>query len=110
MATALPSTAPVVTKEDILVSAAPSSSSGMFAPVTNIYNRLQAWRQSLDLPNPGTIENLQKEVKCTSFYPAYSSLKLMSNFTFCSLPGLNLRCTYAHVHHAKHVWNEQQHS
>ena len=68
MATALPPTAPAVAKDTVPLSAVPSTSSavptGMFSPVTSFYNKLQSWRQSLDLPNPGTVENLQKEVKC----------------------------------------------
>ena len=63
-------TVPAVTKEDVFVAAVPSTSTahtGLFAPVTNLYGRLQAWRQSLELPNPGTIENLQSQVKCTCF-------------------------------------------
>ncbi|KAH9945934.1 mitochondrial import receptor subunit tom40 [Epithele typhae] len=38
-----------------------SSSSGSFG----LYNRFQAWRRSLDLPNPGTTENVGKECKGT---------------------------------------------
>jgi len=34
-----------------------------FTPFTNIYSRFDAWRTALDLPNPGTVENMQKEVK-----------------------------------------------
>jgi mitochondrial import receptor subunit TOM40 len=34
-----------------------------FAPFSNIYNRFSQWRTDLGLPNPGTVENLQKEVK-----------------------------------------------
>ena len=37
----------------------PSSGS----PLTNFYNRFVSWRRSLELPNPGSVENLQKEVK-----------------------------------------------
>lgn len=36
-----------------------------FAPAINIYNRFWSWRTSLDLPNPGSVENLQKEIKST---------------------------------------------
>nr|ACG27157.1 mitochondrial import receptor subunit TOM40 [Zea mays] len=76
MATALPPTAPAVAKDTVPLSAVPSTSSavptGMFSPVTNFYNKLQSWRQSLELPNPGTVENLQKEVKST----------LLNNFFF----------------------------
>ncbi|KAI0093574.1 eukaryotic porin-domain-containing protein [Irpex rosettiformis] len=39
--------------------------SSVFAPATNAYGRLAAWRRALDLPQPGTIENIQKEVRNT---------------------------------------------
>ncbi|KZT42078.1 hypothetical protein SISSUDRAFT_1069613 [Sistotremastrum suecicum HHB10207 ss-3] len=35
------------------------------SPFTSVYNRISQWRTELDLPNPGTVENLQKEVKNT---------------------------------------------
>ena len=41
------------------------------SPLTSLYGRFTQWRKSLDLPNPGTVENLQKEVKRMS--PKYSS-------------------------------------
>jgi len=44
---------------------APKSSA--FSPLTTAYSRFSQWRKSLDLPNPGTVENLQKEVKCACF-------------------------------------------
>ncbi|KAJ7582689.1 eukaryotic porin-domain-containing protein [Mycena floridula] len=40
----------------------PSSSAG---PFSKLYNRFSGWRASLGLPSPGTVENLQKEVKST---------------------------------------------
>jgi len=40
-------------------------SKSAFSSLTNIYSRFSAWRDSLGLPNPGTAENLQKEVKST---------------------------------------------
>ncbi|KZT11315.1 uncharacterized protein LAESUDRAFT_720534 [Laetiporus sulphureus 93-53] len=43
--------------------ASPFPTSG--SPFVNLFNRFSAWRKSLDLPNPGTVENLQKEVKTT---------------------------------------------
>jgi mitochondrial import receptor subunit TOM40 len=33
------------------------------SPFHNVYNRFARWRADLDLPQPGTIENLQKEIK-----------------------------------------------
>ena len=33
------------------------------SPLVNAYSRFSQWRTALDLPNPGTAENLQKEVK-----------------------------------------------
>ncbi|KAH7889672.1 eukaryotic porin-domain-containing protein [Phlebopus sp. FC_14] len=46
----------------------PSQKSSYFAaisPLTSVFGRFSEWRKSLDLPNPGTVENLQKEVKLT---------------------------------------------
>ncbi|KIJ57686.1 hypothetical protein HYDPIDRAFT_163894, partial [Hydnomerulius pinastri MD-312] len=45
----------------------PQKSSYMSAisPLTSVLGRFSEWRKSLDLPNPGTVENLQKEVKLT---------------------------------------------
>ncbi|RDX56553.1 mitochondrial import receptor subunit tom40 [Polyporus arcularius HHB13444] len=43
---------------------APGPSSSSRWPY-NFYNRFSAWRTSLDLPNPGTSENLTKEAKGT---------------------------------------------
>lgn len=40
----------------------PTSSS----PLASLYNRFASWRSSLGLSNPGTVENLTKEVKSTS--------------------------------------------
>ncbi|CDO72905.1 hypothetical protein BN946_scf185002.g90 [Trametes cinnabarina] len=42
-----------------------SSSSSSSWPLGSLYNRFAAWRKSLDLPNPGTVENLTKESKQT---------------------------------------------
>ena len=33
------------------------------SPFINFYNRFARWRSDLDLPQPGAIENLQKEIK-----------------------------------------------
>jgi hypothetical protein len=38
-----------------------------FSPLANVYHRFAQWRTDLGLPNPGTVENLQKEVKGTMF-------------------------------------------
>jgi mitochondrial import receptor subunit TOM40 len=51
-------------------SAPPASKPAYFtaiAPFYNAYNRFAQWRTDLGFPNPGTVENLQKEVKsqCT---------------------------------------------
>ena len=49
---------------------APSKSSlPVFSPLVNAYSRLSSWRAALGLPNPGTVENLQKEVKSEFFLP-----------------------------------------
>ncbi|KIY43543.1 mitochondrial import receptor subunit tom40 [Fistulina hepatica ATCC 64428] len=36
-----------------------------FAPVVDAYDRLSQWRADLGLPSPGTVENLQREIKTT---------------------------------------------
>jgi hypothetical protein len=36
-------------------------------PVGSVYHRINDWRISLELPNPGTTENLGRETKCESF-------------------------------------------
>ncbi|KAI0362350.1 hypothetical protein OH77DRAFT_1584773 [Trametes cingulata] len=51
---------------------ASSSSSSSSWPFGSLYNRFAAWRKSLDLPNPGTVENLSKEAKQT----------LLNNYAF----------------------------
>jgi len=35
------------------------------SPFTDAYDRFAQWRADLGLPHPGTVENLQKEVKGT---------------------------------------------
>ncbi|KAG2753207.1 hypothetical protein P692DRAFT_20845921 [Suillus brevipes Sb2] len=42
-----------------------SSYPSALSPLTSVFSRFSQWRKSLDLPNPGTVENLQKEVKST---------------------------------------------
>ncbi|TFY74723.1 hypothetical protein EWM64_g9290 [Hericium alpestre] len=48
-------------------SSPPSGRAGFSAlsPLTSVYQRFQNWRSSLGLPNPGSVENLGKEVKNT---------------------------------------------
>ncbi|KAG5635839.1 hypothetical protein H0H81_009980 [Sphagnurus paluster] len=45
----------------------PSKSSyfNPISPFTDVYERFNQWRTDLGLPHPGTVENLQKEVKAT---------------------------------------------
>ncbi|EGN95959.1 hypothetical protein SERLA73DRAFT_185412 [Serpula lacrymans var. lacrymans S7.3] len=43
----------------------PSPFLNTVSPLTSVYNRFYEWRKSFDFPNPGTVENLQKEVKAT---------------------------------------------
>jgi len=45
---------------------APSKNSTFF-PFANAYSRFASWRAALGLPNPGAVENLQKEVKSELF-------------------------------------------
>jgi hypothetical protein len=49
---------------------APSKSSTLFpvfSPLANVYSRFSSWRAALGLPNPGSVENLQKEAKSELF-------------------------------------------
>jgi hypothetical protein len=49
---------------------APSKNSSpftSFSPLAGAYSRFSSWRTALGLPNPGTVENLQKEVKSEHF-------------------------------------------
>jgi hypothetical protein len=50
---------PVQPKKSTLFSA--------FSPLANAHARFFSWRTALGLPNPGTVENLQKEVKSEYF-------------------------------------------
>lgn len=34
------------------------------SPLANVYDRFSQWKTTLGLSNPGTVENLTKEVKC----------------------------------------------
>ena len=50
--------------------AVPSKNSTLFpslSPLANAYSRFSSWRTALALPNPGSVENLQKEVKSELF-------------------------------------------
>ncbi|GAW10329.1 eukaryotic porin-domain-containing protein [Lentinula edodes] len=49
------------------LSAIPSSSPSpkSLSPLSNYLSRFSKWRAELGLPNPGSVENLQKEVKAT---------------------------------------------
>ena len=38
-----------------------------FSPLANAHSRFSSWRTALGLPNPGSVENLQKEVKSQYF-------------------------------------------
>ncbi|KAG5642956.1 hypothetical protein DXG03_001838 [Asterophora parasitica] len=44
---------------------AKSSYFNPISPFTDVYDRFNQWRTDLGLPHPGTVENLQKEVKAT---------------------------------------------
>jgi hypothetical protein len=61
-------------------SSVPSKSSTLFpvfSPFVNAYSRLSSWRAALGLPNPGTVENLQKEVK-SEFFAVCKSVRGVS--------------------------------
>ena len=57
---------------------ASTSSSSPFtsvvSPLTNVYDRFSQWRTALGLSNPGTVENLTKEVKCELWFPSTHNL------------------------------------
>ena len=36
------------------------------SPLSDLYHRFSSWKKSLDLPAPGTVESLTKEVKSAS--------------------------------------------
>ena len=50
---------PVQSKKSTLFSA--------FSPLANAHTRFFSWRTALGLPNPGSVENIQKEVKSEYF-------------------------------------------
>ena len=59
-------------------SAPPKSSTlAVISPLVNAYSRLSSWRAALGLPNPGTVENLQKEVK-SKFFAVCKSFRRVS--------------------------------
>ncbi|KAM6500513.1 Eukaryotic porin/Tom40 [Amanita muscaria] len=43
----------------------PPDSKGFLGSISRVYDRLSTWRAGLGLPQPGNVENLQKEVKTT---------------------------------------------
>ncbi|KIL69759.1 hypothetical protein M378DRAFT_175876 [Amanita muscaria Koide BX008] len=43
----------------------PPDSKGFLGSISRVYDRLSTWRTGLGLPQPGNVENLQKEVKTT---------------------------------------------
>jgi mitochondrial import receptor subunit TOM40 len=52
------------------VTSAPSKNSALlsaFTPLASAYSRFSSWRTGLGFSNPGTVENLQKEVKSEHF-------------------------------------------
>lgn len=60
------------------------------SPFFNAYDRFARWRADIGLPQPGTVENLQKETKCnipsfvsTHFLNFFSALAThLSNYIF----------------------------
>ena len=49
---------PPVSSSSSLASAIPG-----VAPLSDLFHRFSSWRKALELPSPGTVENLTKEVK-----------------------------------------------
>jgi mitochondrial import receptor subunit TOM40 len=56
------------------------------SPLTNAWNRYSDWRSSFGLPNPGTAEQLQKEVKGDLF--SLINTFLDANLILCHLATL----------------------
>ncbi|KAJ7632633.1 eukaryotic porin-domain-containing protein [Roridomyces roridus] len=59
---------PPLPVKDTLIDPSPSLRYSYFTPISplfNAYDRFSLWRADLGLPQPGTVENLQKEVKST---------------------------------------------
>ena len=55
----------------------PQTSFSPLSPFLKVYNRFARWRSDLDLPQPGAIENLQKEIKGIVLsipWPSFSQL------------------------------------
>jgi mitochondrial import receptor subunit TOM40 len=72
------STPPLPVKDVLLDPYSPSSRSSYFAPISpffNAYDRFALWRADLGLPQPGTVENLQKETKGPRPAPVSAILK-----------------------------------
>jgi hypothetical protein len=75
---------------------ASTSSSSPFAsvvsPLAHVYDKFSLWKITLGLSNPGTVENLTKEVKCelrpalyhhhTHSYPAASARRVISHVLY----------------------------
>ena len=58
-----------------------STLSPVFSPFANAYSRLSSWRAALSLPNPGSVENLQKEVKSKPLLIASSFARCLTGDT-----------------------------
>jgi mitochondrial import receptor subunit TOM40 len=65
----------VVDIYEIAASKARRSTSSFWS---NLYSRFAQWREELNLPNPGTVESLQREVK----RPSISPLLLLGPFAY----------------------------
>lgn len=46
-----------------------NQSTHLFSPLNTFINRISSWRDSLNLPEPGTYEQVGREVKGQSIFP-----------------------------------------
>ena len=65
------------------------------SPLSNAYDRVQQWRADLGLPNPGTTENLQKEVR--GMWGTTSTLEPVLTDAFTQRRRLRTSCLMAAV-------------
>ena len=86
---------PVPSPSTLFKMASTSSSSpfiSVVSPLANVYDRFSQWKIALGLSNPGTVENITKEVKCelrlalyhhhTPSYPAVFARRVISHVLY----------------------------
>ena len=77
-----------------MASASSSPFASVVSPLANVYDRFSQWKAAFGLTNPGTVENLTKEVKCElrllhhyPHYPVVSARRLISH-----VPHVGISC------------------